>query len=363
MASVRRVVILGPGASGKSTLAVRLGQITGPPVIELDQRFWRPGWPRPLRPSGPPGSARLPGRRRGSWTATLGPTTSSTSGWTRRIRSSPWTSAPGSWSKVAVITTTSDHKHVRLILITGGGSARKVNDAYQVSAVNLCSVTPPVNRPLHGPVSRASGQHHGDLRRALEEAALALISERGPRGFTLAEASRRAGVSVAAPYKHYADRDALLAALALRGYREQQRRFAAAVAAAAVAAAGAAGPAGQLAAFAVAYVTFAAEERSLFAITFAAGLDKASYPELVEAANDVLAVLTAPARQLSEDPEGARELVLAVAASAHGLAVFLLEGVFGPLPEALPPTLRRAAAAARTLARHPAGQETEKDLT
>jgi adenylate kinase family enzyme len=42
MASVQRVVILGPGASGKSTLAVRLGQITGLPVIELDQRFWRP---------------------------------------------------------------------------------------------------------------------------------------------------------------------------------------------------------------------------------------------------------------------------------------------------------------------------------
>jgi adenylate kinase family enzyme len=43
MASVQRVVILGPGASGKSTLAVRLGQITGLPVIELDQHFWRPG--------------------------------------------------------------------------------------------------------------------------------------------------------------------------------------------------------------------------------------------------------------------------------------------------------------------------------
>lgn len=40
---VQRVVILGPGASGKSTLAVRLRQITGLPVIELDQRFWRPG--------------------------------------------------------------------------------------------------------------------------------------------------------------------------------------------------------------------------------------------------------------------------------------------------------------------------------
>jgi Isopentenyl transferase len=40
---VKRVVIVGPGAAGKSTLAVRLGQITGLPVIELDKVFWRPG--------------------------------------------------------------------------------------------------------------------------------------------------------------------------------------------------------------------------------------------------------------------------------------------------------------------------------
>ena len=40
---MRRVVIFGPGASGKSTLAIHLGEITGLPVIELDKVFWRPG--------------------------------------------------------------------------------------------------------------------------------------------------------------------------------------------------------------------------------------------------------------------------------------------------------------------------------
>jgi AcrR family transcriptional regulator len=195
-------------------------------------------------------------------------------------------------------------------------------------------------------VNRASGQHHGDLRNALEEAALELISERGPRGFTMAEACRRAGVSVAAPYKHYADRDALLASLALRGYREQRRRFATAVAATG-------DPAAQLAGFAASYVTFAFEERSLFEITFAAGLDKARYPGLSEAGEAVMTVLTAPARQLRDDPAEARDLVLAVAASAHGFAVFLLEGVFGELPGALDPTCQRAAGAALALALHP----------
>jgi AcrR family transcriptional regulator len=194
-------------------------------------------------------------------------------------------------------------------------------------------------------VKRPSGHHHGDLRNALEQAALALVAERGPRGFTLAEASRRAGVSVAAPYKHYADRDALLAALALTGYREQRQRFTAAMAASP-------DPAGRLAAFAAAYVSFAVEERSLFEVTFAAGLDKARYPELSEAGQAVLGILTAPAEQLRDDPDDALELVLTVAASAHGLAVFLLEGVFGPLPAAFPGTRARAAAAARTLAQY-----------
>jgi len=43
MANVRRVIVVGPGAAGKSTLAVRLGDLTGLPVIELDKLFWRPG--------------------------------------------------------------------------------------------------------------------------------------------------------------------------------------------------------------------------------------------------------------------------------------------------------------------------------
>src|ERR1700754_457448 len=62
------------------------------------------------------------------------------------------------------------------------------------------------------------GYHHGNLREALIEAAQVLIAERGPAGFTIAEAARRAGVSPAAPYRHFRDADALLAEVALRGY-------------------------------------------------------------------------------------------------------------------------------------------------
>src|SRR6201989_1174242 len=62
------------------------------------------------------------------------------------------------------------------------------------------------------------GYHHGNLREALVEAALALIGEKGPAGFTIAEAARLAGVSPGAPYRHFRDAEALLAEVAVRGF-------------------------------------------------------------------------------------------------------------------------------------------------
>src|SRR5256885_12884743 len=60
--------------------------------------------------------------------------------------------------------------------------------------------------------------HHGNLREALISAALDLIAQKGPAGFTFAEAARAAGVSPAAPYRHFRDRDALMADVARRGF-------------------------------------------------------------------------------------------------------------------------------------------------
>jgi len=62
------------------------------------------------------------------------------------------------------------------------------------------------------------GYHHGNLKEALLRAALELIAQKGPAGFTFAEAARWAGVSPAAPYRHFRDRDELLASVALRGF-------------------------------------------------------------------------------------------------------------------------------------------------
>ena len=62
--------------------------------------------------------------------------------------------------------------------------------------------------------------HHGDLRRALLREARAALEERGPAALSLREVARRAGVSQAAPYRHFPDKEGLLAALAEEGYRE-----------------------------------------------------------------------------------------------------------------------------------------------
>src|SRR5215813_12937847 len=70
--------------------------------------------------------------------------------------------------------------------------------------------------------------HHGDLRRALIEAALSMLKEEGAWTFTLREVARRAGVSHAAPYNHFSDKAALLAEVAAMGFQALRERLAAA---------------------------------------------------------------------------------------------------------------------------------------
>ena len=62
------------------------------------------------------------------------------------------------------------------------------------------------------------GYHHGNLKETLIRAALELIAQKGPAGFTFAEAARWAGVSPAAPYRHYRDRDELISDVAKQGF-------------------------------------------------------------------------------------------------------------------------------------------------
>ena len=75
-----------------------------------------------------------------------------------------------------------------------------------------------LNSVKHWRVNRSVGQHHGDLRHALIAAALEVVTESDAHGVTLRAVARRAGVSAAAPYHHFPDKDALLAAVARDGF-------------------------------------------------------------------------------------------------------------------------------------------------
>jgi AcrR family transcriptional regulator len=184
--------------------------------------------------------------------------------------------------------------------------------------------------------------HHGDLRAALVEAAIGLIAERGVRGFSLAELSRRLGVTAAAPYRHFADRDELLVAVAVRALDDFTSMLAGE--------AGDADPAEQrLAAVARAYVRFAGEQRPLFDTLFSSGIDKSRHPELQRAWEPVDAVISLIREICDGDVAAADALTAVVEASAHGHATLLLDGEYGHGPDAIRVAADQAARATLAL--------------
>jgi AcrR family transcriptional regulator len=126
--------------------------------------------------------------------------------------------------------------------------------------------------------------HHGNLQKVLLDAAISLISEVGPAGFTLREAARRAGVSHNAPYRHFRDKDALLAEVAAQGYNELTKVMAHAAdrqsdALEALKQAG------------LAYVAFALRRPEHFTVMFDAPLSKDLHPATAEASERAFATL------------------------------------------------------------------------
>ncbi len=163
------------------------------------------------------------------------------------------------------------------------------------------------------------GYHHGNLREALIRAALDLIAERGPAGVIFAEAARAAGVSPAAPYRHYRDREALLADVARRGFELLE---------AGLARAWNDGRPEPLAAFenvGRAYLAFARNEPAYYAAMFESALPADVSAELRQAADRAFAVLRRAAEALCDRlPRDARPPALMVSlhvwALSHGIA-------------------------------------------
>jgi AcrR family transcriptional regulator len=166
---------------------------------------------------------------------------------------------------------------------------------------------------------RERGYHHGNLKEALVRAALELIAEKGPAGFTFADAARWAGVSPAAPYRHYRDRDALLADVARRGF---------VAFADALTRAWDEGRPDTFAAFdrlGSAYLQFAKSEASFYSAMFEAGVAADSDPDLRAASERAFAVLrNASEKLVALAPAKQRPPALMVAlhiwSMTHGVA-------------------------------------------
>lgn len=175
------------------------------------------------------------------------------------------------------------------------------------------------------------GYHHGNLRQALVEAALVLIAEKGPQGFTLSEAAKAADVTPAAVYRHFAGRDDLLAEVARQGFD---------IFAALLEYAFDEGRPSPLAAFEAtgrAYLAFARKYPGHYQAMFESGLQAGQHPDLAQVAGKARATLDRAAEGLIEGlPEGRRPPASMVSAHvwavSHGVVELYLRGNAGPQP-------------------------------
>ena len=177
------------------------------------------------------------------------------------------------------------------------------------------------------------GYHHGNLKEALIRAALGPIGEKGPNGFTFAEAARMAGVSPAAPYRHYRDRDELLADVAARGFLAFE------VALAKAWDGGKPDPETAFHRLGRAYLAFAHDQPAFYSAMFEAGVPLDANPELRAAADRSFQQLRQAAETLiAALPQGKRPPALMMAlhiwAMSHGVAALFgrADGGRRPLP-------------------------------
>jgi len=153
-----------------------------------------------------------------------------------------------------------------------------------------------------------STYHHGDLPAALLQAAGRTLEKRGIAALSLRDTARRAGVSHNAPYRHFPDREALLAALAAEGFATLGERLR--------------GKPGRE--MGEAYVRFALEQPQRFRLMFGGVLPIAKHPELSTAAQAAYQALVEAFKDLPRP-----ELAAAAAWSlVHGLSHLLLDGHF-----------------------------------
>ena len=186
---------------------------------------------------------------------------------------------------------------------------------------------PPANQRQPRRPKRTNRYHHGDLPRALLDAALRIVETQGREALTLRAVARLAGVSQAAPYRHFANKEALLAGVAEEGFRSLMSAMRESVQACGDI------PLARLRAVGIGYVTFATSHPSHFRVMFGRDMaDRSALPALRQVASDTLAMLVDAIADcqragLVRSEEPAADLALTAWSSVHGLSALLLDGV------------------------------------
>ena len=189
------------------------------------------------------------------------------------------------------------------------------------------------------PQSHERPYHHGDLRRAIVKAALEILRETQSLEFSLRELARRAGVSHNAPYKHFADKRELLAAVSAAGFEMLTKRMASEIA-------GFSNPREQLFAMLRAYIDHGVENPALYSLMFGGYLGGPDHSrpaiELAEAEKTkalLAGVIIAGGlgRAIPHTPRNERKIagaILACWSLVHGLTLLLADGLVGPKKKA-----------------------------
>ena len=186
---------------------------------------------------------------------------------------------------------------------------------------------PPASQRQPRRPKRPNRYHHGDLPRALLDAALRIVETEGKEALTLRAVARLAGVSQAAPYRHFANKEALLAGVAEEGFRSLMSAMRESVQACGDI------PLARLRAVGIGYVTFATSHPSHFRVMFGRDMaDRSAFPTLRQVASDTLAMLVDAIADcqragLVRSEEPAADLALTAWSSVHGLSALLLDGV------------------------------------
>lgn len=165
------------------------------------------------------------------------------------------------------------------------------------------------------------GYHHGRLKEALMEAARSLVARHGPAGFTLAEAAKLVGVTPAAPYRHFSDRDALMGEVAKQGFENFHGRLSAAWDN------GRPDPVEAMKRMGRAYLAFARDEPGYYFTMFghAQRLSNGGGDAAAQKAFDALATAAAVVlERRGSSVAGARKLAFEIWSLSHGVATLML---------------------------------------